>query len=346
MAFRWIEVLAPCDEAERIVSIAEGYEVSEIVCETSDDDARCAVRLLTGEIDRQGLMDEIKDALDGATGWRIVLTDVEAVTPHTEIERELEDGAREAQRNAAVAASREEVFQRVSGGASVDVDFLALVAVSTVVGAIGLTQNSVPTLVGAIIIAPLLGPHLALAFGAAVGDAKLVLRAVRTVIVGLGLAFAVAFCVPFVVDVSLDQGLIADYHAVSAASLALAVAAGVVAALSIAASVSGALVGVALSATLLPPVATLGVAIATGRFEIASSAAMLLGVNVILVTLVATLILLAKGIRPRHWYQREGVVQSRFVTNAVLALILAGLVALVLTQTPALGWFERAMGWL
>ena len=58
-----------------------------------------------------------------------------------------------------------------------DSNFLLLVFLSTVVASVGLEQDSVAILIGAMVIAPLLGPNVAFAFGAAIGDRTLMLSA-------------------------------------------------------------------------------------------------------------------------------------------------------------------------
>ena len=58
--------------------------------------------------------------------------------------------------------------------------------------AIGLIEDNVAVVVGAMVIAPLLGPNIALAFGTSIGDGRLAWQALKCGIAGLGLAFLLA----------------------------------------------------------------------------------------------------------------------------------------------------------
>lgn len=170
MAFRWIEVVAERDRMDAVRSAAEEAGVSEMLDGPDPGDGRASLRLLAGEIDRQALLDDIQGMLGQGGNWRIVLTDTEAVIPHTEAEKELE-AEREARRvQNSRASSREEVYNNVARGARLDIDYLVLVALSTVVAGIGLATDSAAVVIGAMVIAPLLGPNLALSLAIAIGD--------------------------------------------------------------------------------------------------------------------------------------------------------------------------------
>jgi len=48
-----------------------------------------------------------------------------------------------------------------------------MTVLSSIVATVGLVRDSVAVVIGAMVIAPLLGPHIALAFAASLGDLKL-----------------------------------------------------------------------------------------------------------------------------------------------------------------------------
>ncbi|MEL7173541.1 MAG: DUF389 domain-containing protein, partial [Pseudomonadota bacterium] len=94
---------------------------------------------------------------------------------------------------------------------------------------------------------------------------------------------------------------------------------------------SSVLVGVMVAAALLPPAATIGIALTEGEVAAAAGAALLLAVNLVSVNLAAVAVFLAKGVRPRTWLERKEARQSLRVTLAVLLSGLAvftGLIAL------------------
>ena len=102
--------------------------------------------------------------------------------------------------------SREELYEDLSGYARITRIHLYMVVLSTIVAATGIARDSPTILIGAMVIAPLLGPNVALALATTLGDTGLARRAIRTTALGLGLAILVAFslvlevivtCAPF-----------------------------------------------------------------------------------------------------------------------------------------------------
>lgn len=71
---------------------------------------------------------------------------------------------------------REDLYEDIKNGAQltrVYRVYFAMVALSTVVAAIGLNHNSMAVIIGAMVIAPLLGPNAALSLGITLGDLSL-----------------------------------------------------------------------------------------------------------------------------------------------------------------------------
>jgi len=328
MPFRWIEVLADESREDAVREVARNAEVSEVVVQPLDEGRR-SIRLLTGEIDRQALIDELLDCLEEGGHGRVVLTATEAVTPKTEAEEKREHASIEKSEKDSITATREEIVERVVQGATTSRDFLTLVTLSTIIATVGLLKNDVAVLIGAMVIAPLLGPNLALAFGSAVGDRKLAGRALGTAAIGTVITVALAALIARVQGAEADSPAIAVRTASDLGSVALALASGAAAALSITSGVSGMLVGVTVSVALLPPAAAAGVALSVGAVEQLSGAAILFLVNSVGVTLAALLTFLAKGVRPRSWHQRKGATQSLRVTVPILILALAALAGLI-----------------
>ena len=329
MAFRWIEALAPAEIAGALRAAAEAAGASEIVIGAADDAGRRPVRVLVGEIDRQALLDRMQALLAGCEGWRIVVSDTAAVIPHTEAEEARETKAAEARRASARTASREELYQSVRAGARTDRTFALLVALSTAVAAIGLIQNNVAVLIGAMVIAPLLGPNLALALGVAIGDRDLTLEALRTAATGLALAVALAALVPLLVHVDVHAGELEARTRVNYASVLLALASGAAAALSITTGVSATLVGVMVAVALLPPAATVGIAAAEAEWRAAGGAATLLAVNIVSVNLAANLVFRSQGVQPRTWRKRQEAEQAQRRSLMILSTLMLALLFLI-----------------
>jgi uncharacterized hydrophobic protein (TIGR00341 family) len=316
-----IEVVADPSDLHTLASfIAEEHGALDYWFGQVVEDERQSIRMLVADDKRQAVLDSLQELLGDMTNARIVVLPVEAVLPRPVAAAEAG--------SATSGATREELYQQIEKGARPDTNFVVLAILSTVVAAIGLRENSLAVIVGAMVIAPLLGPNLALAFGATLGDRHLMRVALVTNMLGvamaLGLSMGIGWLWP-VVQPNIE--ILARTH-VGFDGVAVALASGAAAALSLTSGVASALVGVMVAVALLPPTATLGMLLASGQQTLAGGAALLLAVNVVCVNLAATLVFLAKGVRPRTWIEKRAAQQSAvwaglFWTAALLLLSVA-----------------------
>ena len=186
------------------------------------------------------------------------------------------------------------------------------------------------------VIAPLLGPLIALSFGSSLGDGKLLLSALKTGLTGLGLAFLVSLFIGMVwpVDIGRGEALIASTESlartdVGLAGVALALVSGAAAVLSLTTGLSSTLVGVMVAVALLPPTATMGMLVGAGYTKLAGGAMLLLAVNVVCVIISAKLVFLAKGVQPRTWHERNKARQSTVLYGAIWGALLLVLMLIV-----------------
>ena len=98
---------------------------------------------------------------------RMVVLSVEAVLPKPENKKT------SFYKTIFAGISRDELYNKISKGAEINKTFLMLVVFSTIVATIGLLTNSVAVIIGAMVIAPMLSPNLALALATALGDGEL-----------------------------------------------------------------------------------------------------------------------------------------------------------------------------
>jgi uncharacterized hydrophobic protein (TIGR00341 family) len=203
------------------------------------------------------------------------------------------------------------------------------VALSTIVASIGLIEDNVAVVIGAMVIAPLLGPNLALALGTALGDVSLMRKALASTLAGLAIAFVLSTAIAVAWDFGDTSHELLSRTDVGLDSIALALASGAAAVLSLTTGLSSVLVGVMVAVALLPPTATLGLMLGHGRYDLATGAALLLAVNVVSVNLSAKLVLLMKGIQPRTWYEKAKAKRAMMfylVGWAMTLLVLAGII--------------------
>ena len=302
---KYIEVLADADSCDTISAIAKKFKALDFRLGLVGEDGMQIMRLLVHNDKVQSVLDALQTVLGAQPTAAIVVLPVEIALPKpTEEERREEDSA---------TAAREALYNEVEKSSHLDLNFIVLVMLSTAVAAIGLIKNNVAVVIGAMLIAPLLGPNLAFGLGTALGDISLMRKSALTNSVGIILAVILSVVVgvfwPF--DVSSPE--LAARAEVGLDSVALALASGAAAALSLTTGLSSVLVGVMVAVALLPPAVTLGLMIGHGDIGSAVGAGLLLAINVVCINLAIKVVFFLKGIHPRTWWEKEKAKRAMFI---------------------------------
>jgi uncharacterized hydrophobic protein (TIGR00341 family) len=268
------------------------------------------------EVDTQETLDAISEALEGRDRWHLVALPSEASLPETSDE---EDQERIAQRE--TARAREEIYGDIRQGTALTVDYLVLTALATVVAAIGLANDQTAVVIGAMVIAPLLGPIIAFAFAVTLGLGPLMLIALRTLGAGLAVAVGAAVLLGLTTPGEVDP-IVSAYDApLSLLTVALPLASGAAAALMVAGGQTSALVGVMVAAALLPPLSAFGLLLGAGLWVPAAKALATVVVNIAAINLAAQVVFRLKGIRPRRWESAAHAASHRLSLGASTALV-------------------------
>lgn len=279
------------------------------------------MRFLVDDKHRQAVMDALQNSLAADGLSRIVVLPVEATIPHIEADDQ------EKEKTGAGGVTREELYHSASKNAELNSNFLLLVFLSTIVAAIGLIENNVAVVIGAMVIAPLLGPNIALALAAALGDIPLMWTALKTNLAGLGLAFGLSLMIGLLLPTELDSQELISRTYVGMDSVVLALASGAAAVLSLTTGLSSVLVGVMVAVALLPPTATVGLMLGSGQMDLALGAALLLAVNIVCVNLAAKVVFIVRGVKPRTWFEKRKAKQS--MTTYMVIWIISLLVLVI-----------------
>jgi uncharacterized hydrophobic protein (TIGR00341 family) len=232
--------------------------------------------------------------------------------------------------HSSAAVSREEVYASIADGAKLHRHYLTLVVLAAIVAGIGLTRDNTAAVIGAMVVAPLLGPNMAIALGIVLGDMPLVRRALVTA--GAGFALTLVFSIGLGVVLAVDPTTaeLASRTEVSIWDLVLALAAGCAGALAFTSGAPTYLTGVMVAVALLPPTVAGGMLISAGEFEGATAALLLALGNMTAVTLAAILTFAWRGMRPRNWWLEERAKATARTGIAVFVALLAILAAIIL----------------
>ncbi len=332
MALRVLEVTVPQAAAGELRELlgAESTPDSIAVWEESLAQELTLFRVLLDAEVTEPLMDALAQRFSHVDDFRIVVLGVEATVPHLE-EKPPPPAATPPLRRVG-RVSREELYSHLSDAAAPTPVYLALAALSSIVAAVGLLNNSVAAIIGAMVIAPLLGPNVALALATALADFKLAHRAVTSFTVGMIIAFLVAGIAGRVVGVDVHVPAIAQRVTVGWGDLILAVASGIAGVLAFTTGLSEALVGVMVAVALLPPWVTFGMLVGAGLYGTAVRALLLFLVNVISLNLAGVSVFLIQGVHPLSWWEEKRARRASVI--AIFAwMTLVGALIFVIMRT-------------
>ena len=165
-----------------------------------------------------------------------------------------------------------EVVNGIKAGSEFTFDYLLLVVLASIIAFFGLLENSSVVLVASMLVSPIMGPILAGIFGCIIGDRRLRNRGIQHELISLGICILIGFVFGLLLcwigpenyyDSSIGKWPTAEMTSrgncrslITGVAIALPSGAGV--ALSVLGGNVGSLVGVAISASLLPPAVNAG----------------------------------------------------------------------------------------
>ncbi len=313
---KYIEVVADNGSADTVAAIAQKVDAADFRLGIIGDDGMQTMRLLVGDDKVQSALDALQNILGAQTFAKIVVLPVEVALPRPEADKEKEEKK--------AGATREALYNEIEKNAHLNTNYIILVTLSTIVAAIGLIENNVAVVVGAMVIAPLLGPNLAFSLGTALGDTELMKKSGLTTAVGILLAIVLSFLLGLLWPFDITSPELMSRTDVGLDSIVLALASGAAASISLTTGLSSVLVGVMVAVALMPPATTFGLMLGHGNIEHAVGAGLLLAINVVCVNLSSKLVFFIKGVRPRTWWEKEKAKRAMFV------FVLMWLVTLVL----------------
>ncbi len=143
--------------------------------------------------------------------------------------------------------------------------FFFMLALAAAIATFGLIANSSPTIIGAMIIAPLMSPILGLAFGCASFERRLITLSIVTIVLGVGLVIAIAFLSTLTLGMRVTGSEVLSRTQPTLLDLGVALASGGAAAFAhTRRSIANSIAGVAIAVALVPPLAVCGIGLALG----------------------------------------------------------------------------------
>jgi uncharacterized hydrophobic protein (TIGR00271 family) len=224
--------------------------------------------------------------------------------------------------------------------------FVVLLALASFIAAFGLYQDSVASIIGAMVVAPLGGAIMA--FGGALVTARTRWMAITFVQVLLGALMVVV--IGYLVSLVMPD-IIALTPALEARTspglldLGVAITAGAAGAyVAVRRTGVDALPGVAIAVSLVPPLATVGICLELGRVDDAMGALLLFATNFAAITVAACVVFSLSGAAPSREMIRERYrVRNGFIL-AVVALVAISVPLVVHGIDTARSWMRATAG--
>lgn len=329
MALRLIESFLREKDGAEVGELLKQHKVLEYR-QVRLPDGEVLVRILLDAEQSEPVLDLLEEYVANREGNRVVVLPVEATLPRAEPEPTTTPGQPPSEEKSPERIGREELYEDIKNGARCSRVYLAMAALSTVVAAVGLHHNSVAIIIGAMVIAPLLGPNMALALGTTLGDLSLLRRAILTSLAGIATAMVLSVIIGMLVHLDSDVTEVTSRTRVGLGDIALALASGCAGALAFTTGVSATLIGVMVAVALLPPLVTFGLLLGGGHSALAMGALSLFLMNLICFNLAGVTTFLVQGIRPAIWWEKDRAAKATRIAIGLWVLMLTTLVGLIL----------------
>ena len=333
MALRFVEIFIPPEKEAALFETLASFDSINIVQKEQTDQLLHTKLLLSFEHTEE-LMDRLEAKFSGTKDFRIVIVAVEATIPRIENHTTVEKNKSRKIRFGRI--SREELYHDILEASRLSWLFLTMVTLSSVVAVIGLTRNNTAAVIGAMVIAPLLGPNVALALASTLGDIQLAKEAKKANLVGIFLPLILAALLGMFVHFDASGSEILSRTQISYTDIILALAAGIAGTLSFTMGLPGAIIGVMVAVALLPPLVTCGMLLGRGEWNLAANAALLFGTNLISVNLAGVVTFLIQGVQPLWWWDKEKAhkaTRRAIITWLVCLLVLILLILITKWQS-------------
>ncbi len=144
--------------------------------------------------------------------------------------------------------------------------FYFMLSAATAIATFGMLANSAPAIIGAMIIAPLMGPIISLAFALVCNDWRMIVSSILSIMTGILLVIAFSYLCTRIIGLRIAGSEILGRSAPTSLDLGVAMAAGAAGAFAhTRKSLMNSIAGVAIAVALVPPLTVVGIGLALGR---------------------------------------------------------------------------------
>ncbi len=194
------------------------------------------------------------------------------------------------------------------------------ILLSTLIATFGLLQNSVAVIIGAMLIAPLIRPMQGMSFAMARGQSRFFWKTTSLLFKSVVISIIVSFLFALLIPLKIEQPEILARTSPNILDLFIAIFSAIIALLSLGYErLSASVAGVAMAASLMPPLAVVGIELSLGNPMAAWGSFLLFFVNFLAILLVGVVVLLAYGFTPTQELKKQVSVR-KILTLLVIIL--------------------------
>lgn len=329
MALRLIEMLTPGIKQEECKKILEENDLVLDFWHDEVSDDKVSTKIIVRAEKSQTVLDELDEKFSEHPEYRIIVSPVEAMIPEPPEEEKEEEEKTEEKEKETASISREELYSTLSDKSTLSVDYLILISLSAIVASIGVLRNDWAVIIGAMVIAPMIGPNMGLSLSTTLADPTLGRESIKTIFAGILAAFLISVLMGVILGVDPGIQFIVSRTKAGLADVGLALSAGIAGAVAFTRDVATAIIGVMVSISLLPTLVVAGLLLGSGNVIMAGSALLLFFINLTCINLSGVLTFLIEGIKPRSWWKEDKAKKMSRLAMIIWLILLSALIAVL-----------------
>lgn len=204
--------------------------------------------------------------------------------------------------------STDELYDDIAESIEIRPVYLSIAALSAVIAALGMLSSQTAVVIGAMVIAPLLGPTMGVALAATVGNWVIGRKALVTLGAGTAAVLLVTIVLGYFIEVDASVAELRNRTLVQPADIALALASGAAGVLAFSRGSSLSLVGVMIAVALVPPLSAAGLFLGSNQVQLGVDALLLFATNLVCINVSGISMFLIQGLPPKHWRMTGGIL--------------------------------------
>lgn len=230
-----------------------------------------------------------------------------------------------------IEQQKETARNGILAGTELSPAYLLMNVLAATIASYGLLANSPAVIIGAMLIAMLLGPITGISLALVDSDMKFLFRGFATLLAGAAVVFATAYLIGYLhIDVPLTKEIMARTQP-NLSDLVIALAGGAAGAYAtVSPRLSVAFVGVAIATALVPPLCAANILFARGEFALGGGALLLTFTNIVAIQFSSSAVFWLSGFRKIS--HARGLSFLTFMSSNLVSIAILCVLAVVLTH--------------